>query len=172
MSLIQIHHPEEVKAQSDLTIDQFLTNEIENELIQDLHYDLFVYMLSKLTIANNNFEYPFIDVQSYFNITKATHTEKSKVAYFEVIDAVADSKDTQLQLLQNLFAKFIKDQTTEYLLIEGDQKLYDVLQSLKYEYSRDLDWAIPFPGDWHNYVEELPVSTYETILQCRTKRFG
>ena len=168
MSLVQIHHSEEVKVQSDLTIDQFLTNEIENELIQDLHYDLFVDMLSKLAIANSNSEYPFIGIQSYFNITKATHTEKSKVTYFEMMDAVADSKDTQLHLLQHLFAKFIKDQTTKYLLIEGDQKLYDVLQFLKYEYGRDLDWAIPFPGDWHN-VEDC---TYETILRCRTKIFG
>ena len=175
MSLVQIHHSEEVKAQSDLTIDQFLTDEIENESIQDLHYDLFVYMLCKLAIANSNSEYPFIDIQSYFSITKATHTEKSKVAYFEVMDAVADSKDTQLQLLQNLFAKFIKDQTTEYLLIEGDQKLYDVLQSLKYEYGRDLDWAIPFPGDWHmlkNYQLALMKPYFDAGLIDLAKAAG
>ena len=38
---------------------------------------------------------------------------------------------------------------SEYLVIEGDQKLYEVLQSLKFEYGKELDWAIPIPGNWH-----------------------
>lgn len=82
-------------------------------------------------------------------MTRATHTEKSQVAYLEVLDAISDSKDTLLELLHDLFSKFIKDQTREYLVIEGDQKLYEVLQSLKFEYGKELDWAIPIPGDWH-----------------------
>ena len=36
-------------------------------------------------------------------------------------------------------------------MIEGDQKLYEVLQELKCEYGNDLDWVIPMPGDWHLY---------------------
>ena len=79
----------------------------------------------------------------------ATNTEKSQVAYLEVMDAVSDRKDTQLELLQDLFTKFIKGQHREYLVVEGDQKLYEVLQSLKFEYGKELDWIIPFPGDWH-----------------------
>ena len=65
-------------------------------------------------------------------MTRATHTEKFQVAYLEVMDAIPDSKYTLLELLHDLFAKLIKDQSGEYLVIEGDQKLYDVLQSLKF----------------------------------------
>ena len=82
-------------------------------------------------------------------MTRATHTGKSQVAYLEVMDAISDSKDTLIVLLHDLFLKFIKDHTREYIVIEGDQKLYEVLQSLKFKYSKDLDWAIPMPGDWH-----------------------
>ena len=60
-------------------------------------------------------------------MTRTTHTGKSQVAYLEAMDAMSDSKDALLKLLQDLFAKFIKDQTRQYLVIEGDQKLYEVL---------------------------------------------
>ena len=143
--------------------------------MHDLHYELFVYMLNKSAVANSNSEYPFIDIQSYFNITRATHTEKSKVAYLEVMDAVSDTKETQLQLLQDLFAKFIHHQDREYLIIEGDQKLYDVLQSLKFEYGRELDWVIPFPGDWHmlkNYQIALMKPYFDAALKDLAKAAG
>ena len=80
-------------------------------------------------------------------MTRTTHTEKSRVVYLKVLDAISVSKDTLLELLHELFSKFIKDQTREYLVIEGDKILYGVLQSLKFEYGRELDWAIPIPGD-------------------------
>ena len=105
-------------------------SEMENESLQDLQCELFSYMLQKVAIADSDSDHPFINIQDYLNMTRATHTKKSQVAYLEVLDAISDSKDTQLDLLHDLYSKFIKDQTREYLVIEGDQKLYDVLQSL------------------------------------------
>ncbi len=96
----------------------------ENGSLQDLQHDLFSYMLQKHAVADSSFEHPFISIQDYLNMTRTTHTEKSQVAYLEVMDAVSDSKDTLPDLLHDLF---IKDQTREYLVIKGDQKLYEVL---------------------------------------------
>ena len=31
----------------------------------------------------------------------------------------------------------------------GDAKVYDLIQDLKTEYGDNLQWLIPFPGDWH-----------------------
>ena len=39
----------------------------------------FAIMLQKLAVADNNSEHPFINIQDYFNMTRATHTEKSEV---------------------------------------------------------------------------------------------
>lgn len=78
-----------------------MMSEMETESLQDLHAELFIYMLQKLAIADTSSE------ESYFGLQD------------------------------------------EYLVIEGDQKLYEVLQSLKFEYGKELDWVIPFPGDWH-----------------------
>lgn len=147
--LAQIQYSEFVKSHVCLSINDFMMSEMETESLQDLHAELFIYMLQKLAIADTSSEESYFGLQDYFNITRATNTEKSKVTYLEVMDAVSDNKDTQLKLLHELFAKFIKDQTREHLVIEGDQKLYEVLQSLKFEYGKELDWVIPFPGDWH-----------------------
>ena len=48
------------------------------------------------------------DVQDYFSLTRATHTEISQVAYLEVLDAISDSKDTLilLDLLHDLQIAF------------------------------------------------------------------
>ena len=71
-----------------------MMSEMENESLQDLQYELFCYMLQKLAIADSSSEHPFVNIQDYFNMTKATHTEKSQVAYLEVLDAIYNSKDT------------------------------------------------------------------------------
>ena len=105
-------------------------------------------------------------------MTRATHTEKSQVAYLEVIDATSD---TLLELLLDLLAKFIKDQSREYLVIEGDQKLYEVLQFLKFEYGKELDCTIPMPGDWHllkNYQSAIMKPYFDAGLKDLAKVAG
>ena len=37
----------------------------------------------------------------------------------------------------------------KWLLVEGDVKVYEILQSLKIEYGDELSWMLPYPGDWH-----------------------
>ena len=67
------------------------------------------------------------------------------------MDAVADCKDTMMAMIHDLYQQYIVQQKQEYiyLIIEGDAKLYEVLQSLKHEYGRNLQWLIPLPGGWH-----------------------
>ena len=82
---------------------------------------------------------------------------------------------TLLELLHDLFSKFIKDQTREYLVIESDQKLYEVLQSLKFEYGRELDWVISIPGDWHmlmNFQSALMKPYFDAGLKDLAKAAG
>lgn len=62
-------------------------------------------------------------------LTRVTHTEKSQVVYLEVIDAVADCKDTMMQLVQSLREKFIVHQGMSWLVVEGDAKLYEIIKS-------------------------------------------
>ena len=57
------------------------------------------------------------------------------------MDAVAD---TMMAMLHNLYEEFIEGQG---LVVEGDAKVYDILQCLKHEYGDELSWVLPYPGD-------------------------
>ena len=61
----------------------------------------------------------FLSMQQFFSLSTVNHTEKSNVVYLEVMDAVADCKDTIITMLHNLYQKFIEGQGLEYLLVEG-----------------------------------------------------
>ena len=99
-----------------------------------------------------------------------THTERSRVVYLEVKDAIADSKDTMMQTLHELNEQYIVGQNCQWLIVEGDAKVYEILQSLKYEYREEVKWLIPYPGDWHmkNYQSALRKPYFDD----RSKIFG
>ena len=56
----------------------------------------------------------------------------------------------------------------KWLVLEGDAVTYERIQSLKLEYGSELDWLIPFPGDWHllkNYQEVLMKIYFDAGLE-------
>ena len=62
-----------------------------------------------------------------------------------------------------------------YVGIEGDQKLYEVLQSLKFEYEKDFDWVLAIPGDWHmlvNYQIAIMKPYFDAGLKDLAKAAG
>ena len=56
--------------------------------------------------------------------------------------AISDTKYTQLELL---YDKSIQNQTSKYVVSEGDKKFYEVLQSILI--MAKLDWFIPISGN-------------------------
>lgn len=65
------------------------------------------------------------------------------------MDSKADSKETIRELLQDLHQQFIEGLNYEWLVVEGDGKLYELLKSLQFEYGEELSWVIPYQGDWY-----------------------
>ena len=63
---------------------------------------------------------------------------------------------------------FDESKKCEYLVVEGDAKLYEILQSLKFEYDSELKWVVPYPGDWHtlmNYQKALMKPYFDAGLK-------
>ena len=64
--------------------------------------------------------------------------------------------------MQVVVAKLHKEygigESADYLALVGDQKAYSRICELKQEYGTDLDWVIPFIGDWHL------LSNYQSVL--------
>ena len=68
------------------------------------------------------------------------------------------NKESLLNVINELHTEFILSKRKKYILLEGDQLTYERVQSVKKEYGNDLEWLLPFPGDWHvlkNYQEVL-----------------
>ena len=161
-----------------MSLSDFGTGPRELEALASFELESFDYLLEKIAI--NNQLNPIsktvvINFQDYLDLTTATHTERSEVGYVEVMDAGADRKDTMLDLIHNLHTKFIAGKSRDYLVIEGDQKLYGVLQELKCEYGNDLDWVIPMPGDWHllmNFQKAIIKPYFDAGLKELAKAAG
>ena len=68
--LVQLQHSEHRKSIACISVNDFLTSETENESLQELHHDLFIYMTQKLAVADSSSDQPFISIQDYFSITR------------------------------------------------------------------------------------------------------
>ena len=47
----------------------------------------------------------------------------------EVLDEIADNKDTILHVISDLYVNYVCKHDKKYLVIEGDAKTYDTIQS-------------------------------------------
>ena len=56
---------------------------------------------------------------------------------------------TLTKVVGNLYHTFVLQLKQRWVLVVGDAKTYDLLQSVCVEYGHHLKWLLPFPGDWH-----------------------
>jgi hypothetical protein len=114
----------------------------------------------------------FLNLQDFLSVVRPTHNEASKVVYIEVMDAIADSKNTISQLLHNIQEEYIikRGNNIVYTARSGCQSLRGIYYShaLKCEYVEELNWVIPYPGDWHlfkNYQFPLMKAYFDERLK-------
>lgn len=156
-------------------LQDFKMSPEELSAIEEIKFDLNTYMLLRHSIAKVQESRTFLNMQDYFSLTRATHTEKSNVLYLEVMDAKADSKDTIMHMLNNLHEQYITQRRKQWLIVEGDAKVYELLQSVKLEYREELSWLIPYPGDWHtlkNFQHALMKPYFDTGLKALAQSAG
>ena len=105
-----------------MSIADFKLTHDETRALEELKEDLCAYMYQKqITIA----EYSGF-VFLFFKAHKVKNTEKSMVTYLRVLDAVSDSKDTMMEVLQELHRQFIVNQGKQCMIVEGDAKLCEI----------------------------------------------
>ena len=158
-----------------LTLSHFQSSGTEKQAGMELQTETNAYMVHRTALYNSNFKSPFLSLQDYYFLIRATHTEQSNVVYLQVMDAVANCKDTMITLLHNLHETFIEGRNMQWLVVEGDAKLYDILQSLKFEYGHELSWLFPYPGDFHlllNYQKALMKPYYDMGLKSMAQATG
>ena len=128
-------------------IHDFLLNELEVLALSELKEEVNAYMMYKVAATVKCPTKTIINIQDYFSCIRSTHMEKSKYYYLDVLDAIADNKDTLMSLLYDLHEQFIQRKGCRFLVVEGDAKVYEKFQSLKFEYSDELQWL------YHNILK-------------------
>lgn len=78
----------------------------------------------------------FIDLQTYFNLyTNQLPPEISNIIY---LSQRCDDKETLLNIINDLYQEFVVQNKKKWILLKGDQAIYERLQSIKEEYGNDL----------------------------------
>ena len=133
-------------------IEDFMQSPQEEEVLGEFKVALSTYVLGRAAVAHSHQNKSLINMQDYFVHLRPTHSETSSVHYLDILDAKSDNKDTLMSVLYELHREFIADSTSTHLIVEGDAKIYELIQSLKFEYGNALQWVVPFPGDWHTLL--------------------
>ena len=166
------YHQPSVKERA---IDDFKMNEDETMALEELKEEINTYMIHKFAVSTSIPQKTFLNVQDHFSVTRVTHTERSNVIYLQVKDAVADTKDTMMDMLHELHQQYVVKQNHKWLVVEGDGKIYEILQSLKFEYDEELKWLLPYPGDWHmlkNFQIALMKPYFDAALKSLAQAAG
>ena len=132
------------------TLDSFRLSPSEEQSIKLFTKHSTSYCLLKNALTQSGLEKNLIGIQAFFSVSQKTPSpEIASVAYVEVLDEVADEKDTILHVINNLYVEHVRKHGKQFVVLEGDAKTYDTIQAVKFEYGIELSWLIPYPGDWH-----------------------
>ena len=157
-----------------LSVTDFNVSPIEKHNLDTLRLELYIYLWLKLSYLDKH-DTAFVGYQEYFSLSKPKSGKKSNIVYFDVLDAIADNKETVLHVLYKLKQQFIEGHGQQWLVVAGDAKLYDVLQTIKCEYGEEFHWLICYPGDWHmlaNYQKALLKPYFDVGLRELAKTIG
>ena len=172
--LTECDHPTQYTQRNALKLPGFQQSATEEAVLQTLREQMELYVLLQYHVHKqlpHHFELDspvVLNIQDYMKLVGPVIPDKSSVVYLKVLDAKSDSKDTLMQILHELYQQFIIGHEKKNLVLVADSKLYEILQSLKFEYGKELQWVIPFPGDWHllmNYQKVLMKPYFDAGLK-------
>ena len=127
-----------------------LSNE-EKDIKQKFQSNMFTYC-SKKYFTSQSDEILSNSLDSFKTVmskTEQPNTCKSTVKYLEILEENADDKETIRNILYKLHDKFAIGRHFNNLVVVGDGKTYSHLIKLKEENIEDLQWMLPYLGDWH-----------------------
>ena len=89
----------------------------------------------------------------------SVYCEKSAITTLEILPELADNLDSLKTVLDSLYELYgVRTYQVSHTVV-GDQKLFSAMQRLKQQYGADLDWLLPYPGDWHTLKNFQPILT-------------
>ena len=128
--------------------ESFQITASEQSAADNLNENPFNYVLMKESSAPDKL---LVDLKTFCGMTLPSipKVQCSNVVYLPAVDLHADSTEAMEAVVAKLHKEYGIGETADYLVLVGDQKTYTRVCELKQEYGADLDWVIPFIGDWH-----------------------
>ena len=123
-----------------------------------LSEDVFLYVLERYiaTLDDTNTLLP--GMKCKFAMENGTERERSSFFYMSILDEKADCLMTMKHVLEIIHKRFEISKSLNHLIVVGDAKTFEYIMKLKDQYGKELEWLIPYPGDWHvlkNFQEVL-----------------
>ena len=137
-------------------VDHFLVNIEENEVLSQMKRVLLAYGMAKnINVTKGMLVFP--DIQFICPSPPNQHVEKSKDYYLGILNEHADNVNTMRTVIELIHEEVVIPKRLQSLVVVGDGKTFEHLVRLKHEYSKELEWMVPFPGDWHTLKNLQPV---------------
>ena len=152
---------------SQLSKDNFLLSEVETSTLQGLPKTSFVHLLQQEALSPDQ---PLWHFKEYYGVIhgQPLDHDPSNVVYLSIIDHHADSLSAMAEVATMLYQEYVINSGCKYLVVVGDGKTYVRLRELKCQYGSELEWLVPFIGDWHtlhNYQKVIMKVYYEAGLR-------
>ena len=109
----QHHHLTRYTQRNALELASFQQSASEEAVLQTLREQTDLYVLLQYHVHNqlsHRFELDspvILNMQDYMKLVRPVISDKSNVVYLQVLDAKSDSKDTLMQILNELYQQFI-----------------------------------------------------------------
>ena len=124
--------------------------------------------MERLAILKFSLSSPLPSLKCKFAMEEPPRCERSAFAYVKIYNEKADTMSTMTNVLSDLHSTFEVSKKVNHLVVVGDLKTFEYLTKLKAKYKQNLDWMIPWPGDWHilkNFQEVLMKAFSEAGLK-------
>ena len=154
-----------------LEFNDFIQSNDEIGGLDSLQRDHFVYIVQKYVLGGSIHDqilFSFKEHMRALEMVKDVHVEPAKVVYLPIVDMHADTVEAMSEVSSVLHKEYIAATGASHLIVAGDAKTYLRLKELKCQYGNELDWLLPFIGDWHvllNYQKVLMKVYFEAGLK-------
>lgn len=131
---------------SNIVFNSFKVSSTENQIAKEVEQLLFIFLKEACCLSDSK----LIDLKSFcgMSLKNMPTSQSSNVVYLSIVDVHADTREAMEIVLSKLHSEYGIGVASQHLVV-GDQKTYNRLQELKHVYGAELNWLVPFLGDWH-----------------------
>ena len=133
-----------VRSTAGVDVGGFILSQNEHLMLASIKESAFTYVIQKSCLRPEH-----VLKQHMAAMNSHIHTVQATVVYLSIIDMHADTIEAMSEVASMLYKEYIETTSAKHLIVGGDAKTFLPLKELKQHYGSELEWLLPFIGDWH-----------------------